>query len=375
MSQHVSKISRGEYEHGMIDRAFAQLCRLARVLCFVSRVARLFCAAAFVVTLPARGEIKAEILEVRKIWDEGRHNAFTDLIRWSGYWWCTFREAEDHVGGEGAIRILTSSDGVKWESAALLTEKGIDLRDPKLTVMPSGRLMLNCGGSVYEGRTLKGKQSRVMYSSDGRSWTTPQRILSEGEWLWRVTWHEGVAYGAVYNSTTPSSVPGPEWFLAIHRSTDGVKWDLLKKMEVTGRPNETTLRFQSNGDTIAMVRREAGDKMGYIGYASPPYANWTWKVSNHRFGGQSLIQLPNGAWIAGTRDYTNIKPGSSSGARTILAELDADGKLMPLVTFPSDGDTSYPGLVWHDGLLGVSYYSSHEGKSAIYFARVKIERR
>jgi hypothetical protein len=327
----------------------------------------------------AAAATKGEILEVRKIWDEGRHNAFTDLVRWQDRWWCTFREAEDHVGGDGAIRILMSTDGRNWESAARLTEKGIDLRDPKLTTTPSGNLMLNCGGSVYEGRTLKGKQSRVMYSSDGRSWTAPQPILSEGEWLWRVTWHDGVAYGAAYNSTTPSSVPGPEWYLSIYRSTDGVKWDLVKKMEVAGRPNETTLRFKPNGDMIAMVRREAGDRMGHIGYASPPYTNWKWQVSNHRFGGQNFIQLPNGTWIVGTRDYTSVKAassaGSSSGARTILAELSADGKLTPLVTFPSNGDTSYPGLVWHDGVLAVSYYSSHEGKTSIYFARVKIDTR
>src|SRR5688572_25301459 len=66
----------------------------------------------------AAAATKAEIIEVRKIWDEGRHNAFTDLVRWKDRWWCTFREGEDHVGGEGAIRILTSTDGGKWESAA-----------------------------------------------------------------------------------------------------------------------------------------------------------------------------------------------------------------------------------------------------------------
>jgi hypothetical protein len=29
-------------------------------------------------------------------------------------------------------------------------------------------------------------------------------------------------------------------------------------------------------------------------------------------------------------------------------------------------------MVWHDGLLRVSYYSSHEGKAAIYLARVRV---
>ena len=39
---------------------------------------------------------------------------------------------------------------------------------------------------------------------------------------------------------------------------------------------------------------------------------------------------------------------------------------------PSGGDTSYAGLAWHEGLLWVSYYSSHEGKACIYLAKVKI---
>ena len=42
-----------------------------------------------------------------------------------------------------------------------------------------------------------------------------------------------------------------------------------------------------------------------------------------------------------------------------------------MLTFPSGGDTSYPGLVWHDGRLWMSYYSSHEGKSAIYLAQIQ----
>ena len=36
------------------------------------------------------------------------------------------------------------------------------------------------------------------------------------------------------------------------------------------------------------------------------------------------------------------------------------------------GDTSYAGMVWHEGLLWVSYDASHEGKTAAYLARVKL---
>ena len=42
----------------------------------------------------------------------------------------------------------------------------------------------------------------------------------------------------------------------------------------------------------------------------------------------------------------------------------------PVLTLPSGGDTSYAGMVWHNDLLWVSYYSSHEGKTSIYLAKI-----
>src|SRR5688572_26576254 len=146
------------------------------------------------------------IVSVKKIWDQGQHNTFTDLIRWHDKWYCTFREAEGHVGGDGGLRVLQSADGERWESAALLTEKGIDLRDPKLSITPDDRLMIVAGGSVYEGtKVLKSRQPRVAFSKDGRAWTPTQRVLTEGEWLWRVTWHGGKAYGISYDAQERTS--------------------------------------------------------------------------------------------------------------------------------------------------------------------------
>jgi hypothetical protein len=34
-----------------------------------------------------------QIVSVKKIWDQGGHNAFTDLIRFNNQWFCTFRES------------------------------------------------------------------------------------------------------------------------------------------------------------------------------------------------------------------------------------------------------------------------------------------
>lgn len=318
----------------------------------------------------------AELVEVKKIWDAGGHNAFTDLLRWRERWWCTFREAAAHVGGDGVIRVITSADGATWEPAAALTEAEVDLRDPKLSVTPAGRLMLVCGGSVYRGtKVLKGRRPRVSFSDDGRTWTVPQAILEEGDWLWRVTWHGGEAYGVSYRPTPAGAgAAGGDGELVLFKSRDGVVWSELGRPAVPDRANETTLRFLADGRMVAMVRREAGNLRGWWGEARAPYAEWTWQESNVRFGGPEFIVLPDGRRIAGTRGYLPAEAGARAKATTVVARIDG-ARLETLVTLPSGGDTSYPGLVWHAGLLWVSYYSSHEGRTAIYLAKVRLPER
>jgi len=320
------------------------------------------------VALPAAGTLKMELIESRRIWDKAPHNAFTDLIHWKGQWWCTFRESAGHVGGNGGIRVLVSKDGKKWASAAFKSVSGYDLRDPKFSVMPDGRLMVVCAGSIYggaDGKELNGRISMVLFSEDGREWKNPRQVVGEDEWLWRVTWHDGIAYGATYGRNANANPP-----LKLYQSRDGVKWNEICQLELTGRPNETTLRFTKDGEMIALVRRERADGMGFIGRSKPPYTKWTWQTSNHRFGGQDLLQLDSGEWIVGTRDYTK-RPEQSS---YMLAQLMEDGRLVPLLTLPSGGDCSYPGMAQVGDELWTSYYSTHKGNTAIYFARVKIIR-
>ncbi len=313
-----------------------------------------------------------ELVSVAKIWSESPHNAFTDLARFDGRWFCTFRESEAHVGGNGRIRVLTSRDGERWESAALLSEDGIDLRDPKLSVTPDNRLMLVMGGSVYEGKKLVGRQPRVAFSKDGRTWTAPRRVLEEGDWLWRVTWHKGHAYGISYRQAKPDSLATntpPEWTVTLVESRDGLAFRPMAKLEVPGRPNEATVRFLKNGDGVALVRREGPgeDRAAWIGRSSPPYADWQWHPAGMQIGGPNFVVLPGGEMIASGRHYGD----KTTGNRTFVGRM-ALGGVKPELILPSGGDCSYPGMVWHGGLLWLSYYSSHEGKSAIYLAKIRL---
>lgn len=333
-------------------------------------------------------ETGPEIVSVKKIWDAAPHSAFTDLIRFNDRWFCAFRESQAHVGGDGKIRVLSSADGETWEPAALLEEQGVDLRDPKLSVTPEGKLMLLMGGSIYQGTTtLKGRRPRVAFSRDGKTWTAPQPILKDGDWLWRVTWHDGVGYGTSYNGKTLIAAKAkaaseakkkgkgaakntrPENDLELYRTRDGVNYELVTRFKIDGAPNEATARVLASGEMLMLVRREGSivnpDTMGWVGRSRAPFTEWKWEAGNLRFGGQNFIETPKGALWAGTRHYL------PKGAKTILARLEG-ATLTPALTLPSGGDTSYPGMVWHEGLLWFSYYSAHEGKDSIYLAKIKL---
>ena len=78
-----------------------------------------------------------------------------------------------------------------------------------------------------------------------------------------------------------------------------------------------------------------------------------------------MLQLPDGRIVAAVRLH-------DGGPHTSLAWIDAaKGRLTEFLKLPSGGDTSYAGMVWRDELLWVSYYSSHEGKTSIYLAKVR----
>ena len=313
------------------------------------------------------------ILSIERIWDRAQHNAFTDLVAHGGHLYCTFREGTGHIPGlNGTIRVLRSADGHAWQSVALLTEQHIDLRDPKLSIAPDGRLVVNMGASTYHGTKRLKVESRVAFStSDGTSFGPPQKVELPAEittgfdWLWRLTWHEGHAWGCVQQVTADRNGPRA---LQLVRSRDAIHYEKVATLAVDS-PSETTLRFLPDGTLAAMIRCESKPQIGRIGLAKPPYTAWRFTDSNKRLGGPNFVQLPSGAWLAGSREY-------EPSAHTALWWLDpATGQFTDLVTFPTSGDNSYPGLVVDakQNRVLVSYYSSHEGKAAIYLATLRLD--
>lgn len=310
----------------------------------------------------------AELVSVAKLSATAPHSAFTDLIRWKGQFYCAFREGRSHVSADGRIRVLSSANGADWASTAELSLKGHDLRDASLSITPDGRLMLNGGVAPRKiDRERVPTGTFVSFTDDGRSWSPPKIIIEPGHWLWRVTWHGDRAYGVAYSSVL---LEANERHTQLLTSTDGLSFTpLVSKLLNDGWPTEATLRFATDGTAYCLQRRDGPPRYqsALLGVSQPPYTQWHWHDLGMYVGGPNLIQLPNGVWLAAGRFF------NGTVTRTKLAFLDIDARtLVPLLELPSGGDNSYPGLVWHNGLLWMSYYSSHEDKTCVYLAKVRV---
>ncbi len=299
-------------------------------------------------------KISPELVSVKMIWNKAPHNAFTDLVRYDNKWYCTFREGEKHVGGDGAIRVICSSDGDKWESAALFRKEGVDLRDPKLSITPDNRVMLHTGGSIYSGDKRTGFCPLVAFMDKTGTWTDPAEINIKDKWPWRPFWLDKTAYCCCYSEGS-----------FLYRSSDGVNYEKVADLTPADFPNEAAF-CKGTGDSLVMLlRREKGNRHALVGSSVSPFTQWRWTDSNWSIGGPALINIPGkGIFAAGRCSIDKL-------SRTVFGRVTAGG-FFPLFILPSGGDCSYPGLVYLDGMLWISYYSAHNGNTAIYLAKIRL---
>lgn len=300
-----------------------------------------------------------ELLGVTRIWDVAPHNAFTSLVRFKDRWVCAFREAPAHVGPdvEGKMRVIAGPDAQRWESAALLADGRGDIRDAKLSVMPDGRLMLLTATRVRG--TPARHQSVAWYTSDLKTWEGPVDVGESNVWIWGIRWHKGVGYSIGYGTTA-------DRFVRLYKTTDGRRFEtLVDRLDVPVKfANESAIAFDERD--VAHVLLRADPDNACVGRAEAPYTKWTFKRADARVGGPALMFTPSWKLLGGGRLHDRK-------VRTALFWVDPDkASITECLALPSGGDTSYPGLVLFDGVLYVSYYSSHEKNTAIYLARCRL---
>lgn len=317
---------------------------------------------------------KDDVTEIKKIWDKAEHNAFTDITYFKQKLYVVFREGDGHIPnkdntGNGKIRILSSNDGEYWETAGILEMDGLDLRDPKISVTPKKRMMILMGGSTYDQQELKSIASYVSISDpNGNKFSEPEpieldeQIKSNFDWLWRVTWKDKIGYGVLYQANVDGEKGKSKAYLV--KTEKGIEYELIKELDIDGDPNEATIRFLSRAEMMIIARRGGDDKMGMIGTSKPPYTDWSWEKLDFQLGGPNFELIPIDKILIATRIY------SEDGPYTGLMLGKKGEEFEEVMKLPSGGDTSYAGMFSIGGYIWMSYYSSHEGKASIYYARI-----
>lgn len=303
---------------------------------------------------------------IRKISAQGHHNAFTDLCQFKQDFYCCFRQAENHVSDDGTIIVLKLTLQGKVAITSRLHLDGHDLRDPKLSETPDGKLLLIAyARSTKRTGTVGSSRNICWISQDGLSWSSPTYFGRDNWWLWRVRWNKAQAFGFAYNRGQNA--------IDLYQGDPRRTFDKIvsgafnKEKHHKAYPNESDLLFIEQ-QCFAIVRRDADTYSAQLGHSSYPYKQWHWLDLGFYLGGPVMLPLNNSqGLLAGRVIHKN------SLRTAIFKIVFKTGKTSDFLLLPSKGDNSYPGLVRLNNLLYVSYYSSHEDdKASIYLAQLDL---
>lgn len=290
------------------------------------------------------------------------HSAFTDMIKWDGKIFLTFREGMNHQPSSpseyGSIRVLMSETGVHWENVGLITDSDYDLRDPKLSVTPDNRLMIlyaTINRQLQPADKTINKISFLQKDVGGYSFTPPisvyhQDYRTQSSWLWRVTWEEDRAYGISYSLSDEKNFLYTSYLLI---SQDGVHYDRITTlMDHTEQGvSEACIDFPEK-DMMRVVARGGNAGNGYIGYSQKPYQEWIWYTMDEMLCGPVVYRLLDGTTLIAARSYVETTPYIA------LYKLTSENTLICIDRFEHTGDDmGYPSIIEQNGQLLISYYT------------------
>ena len=319
---------------------------------------------------------------LRRVFDEGPHNAFTDLCRFDGAFYLAFRTCPDghSVHPTSQIVVLRSEDTRDWEEVHRFHVDLRDVRDPHFLVFQDKLFVYTgawfCGESSPKSYEINEHLGFAVWSADGRNWTGP--IMLEGtygHYVWRAAAHGEKAdlCGRRKRWFVPTASREERDALiesALLESDDGLVWRKRGLFQET-YGDETAFLFEPDGSILA-VARSGGGRNAQICRSEAPYETFTRTDLDRYIGGPLVARWGDRYLVAGRKTM-------NSPAVTAFYWL-VDDALEEFATLPSSGDNSYPGFVaLDDDHALISYYSSHErddaGRTitAIYLADLVID--
>jgi len=323
---------------------------------------------------------KVRVVSVKQIFDNGEHNAFTDMIRYKGKFYLTFRSCPDGhmVHPTSSIIVMQSEDTKIWQQVFQFSVKKRDTRDPHFLIFKDKLFVYSgtwyCGDSspARDEYDINQHLGYGVWTNDGVQWQQPQILEGTfGFYIWRAATYENKAYLCARRKKDFVIIPkrsGEIMESLMLESEDGLVWS-SKAMFQEKNGDETAFVFESDGSVLAVSRRGRGN--AEICRSKPPYEQWHRQDLGCYIGGPLLAKWGDRYLVGGRKKL-------AEEYKTVLYWLKND-ELFQFALLPSGGDNSYPGFLQFSPTKAlVSYYSSHEkdadGKTitAIYLAELEI---
>lgn len=322
------------------------------------------------------------ISAVRQVFNDGNHNAFTDLQQFNDHYYLTFRTCPDGhmLFTSSRIVVMRSADGQSWQEVYRFNVEGRDVRDPHFLVY-NDRLFVYSGAWMVDpddprALDMNDHLGFCAWSDNGSDWFGPRLLEgTHGHYIWRAATNGKLAYLIGRRLRNFAFIPDratqdeqtESWLL---QSSDGFNWLPAGRIQAQ-YGDETAVIFEEDGSALALART-GGRRPAQVCRAEPPYAEWTIKDLDRYVGGPLLAKWGKRYLVGGRK--LNAENKGVMALYWLVGET-----LQEIAELPSGGDTSYPGFIAlsdNRGLL--SYYSSHEGSgtslapSAIYLADLSI---
>ncbi len=299
---------------------------------------------------------------VRRVFDNGEHNAFTDLCRFNGRFYLTFRTCPDGHGVHptSSIIVLASDDGRAWNEVHRFRVDKRDVRDPHFLVFREKLFVYTgawyCGDRSPKHYEMNDHLGYAAWTDNGTAWRSPVMLEGTyGHYVWRAATHRGKAYlcarrkreFAVSKNRAERDALVES---AILESDDGLVWRKVGLFQER-YGDETAFLFEDDGSVLA-VARSGGGRNAQICRARSPYERFHRTDLDRHVGGPLLAKWGERYLVGGRKTIGK--------AVTSLYWL-VDDRLEEFAELPSGGDNSYPGFIELSPTRAlVSYYSSHE---------------
>lgn len=321
----------------------------------------LFCSMVYWLSNHASLDVDATLVtESWEVVNDGSHNAFTDLIDWKNNFYLVYRSAPSHLDFHSKLVILRSPNARSWEKLTELTLDGEDIRDPKLAVIEN-RLFLYALKNV--NRFALPYSTVYSSSENGKTWQPWQMVEPQGWLFWRPKTNDGLTwYVPAYSSQHDQT--------ALFQSQDGKKWEKVSVIDANQPQSEVEITFADNNRLTAIIRlesrpfsQESSSSSTLISSAGWPFKTWSGAHSLvTRLDGPAMFTDQNNVFAAGRSEpdggiLFGARGGLFNKKRTSIFAVTAAG-LREMTDLPSQGDTSYPGIVIRGDEGYISYYTN-----------------